>query len=505
MPLTMMQAVGRRLYVGSGGGGGAVSSGLMLYTDMQYISTGVTQAERAVQLFMTAYTPGTPVRINGKAQTVSSVADESGIGGSSLGIRLHKGLKKDGLISATGGYVQRITIICDNVVAGDTGLTVDGATSYTGASSLPLTVGSTGKAYFANSATGSDANNGLTPATAWATLKPAFNDGSSTQLARGDVLYCQGTFNQSCTAGYSPGSHAAVMDFSNVASAARTGSTIPVSVVNYRGTRPVLSGAMRWITLPSNGGLNYVNISGFEATATVSGDDPASLNLCSHLRISAMVCHGQSYPYGAISSAYSSDVEFWGLEIYGQNAGDTTNNQNHAIYFEGNFGGSPANQDNCIIGFCHVHNNGGGRGIQVYGHDAADSWTGGLTIGNEVHDVRCDGILTGGNDASNGVTVTGDDWIHSYTLRANYSYSNNKPGDTDFSDFRFGFGAAPGHGPTFTAINNISESGGAYKSFNFNRALAGTYTGNYYQNAPTIDASNPNMTNGGGNVTGTYT
>lgn len=384
------------------------------------------------------------VRINGKAQTVLSVSDEDGIGGSSEGLPIAPGMKKAGLVTTVSGYIKRVVVRCDNVIAGDTTISVDGALLPDLVSTtLPFTVGDVGRLLFIDGNTGSDSDDGLSLAGAFAGFAPPLGTTSGKRLIRGDVVYVlekTGGYSDTISAGYSPG-QPTIIDTGNVPD-----SGLPIGFVNYRGHRPLLTNKLKWLGMSSGGGQDDISFFGFEISETGStGDrDPMEIGGANGVRIGAMVIHDSECPFHILGADYSTRISFLGNEIYHVNLGSSSN-QNHSVYC-----GGFADQDEMVLDFQHIHHNEGGRGMQLHGHSMDDIFNGKMRF-NNVHHQRCDGYRIGGTDESDN-----PDWVESLDFLGNTGHDNNSAGDPDFSDARFGNeGAVAGTGPTVNVRKNV--------------------------------------------------
>ncbi|MGH7955545.1 MAG: choice-of-anchor Q domain-containing protein [Opitutaceae bacterium] len=100
-------------------------------------------------------------------------------------------------------------------------------------------------------------------------------------------------------------------------------------------------------------------------------------------------------PYGTFGMQACTDCQVFGNHIY--NSGQPGNKLSHLIYYAGH-GGSG---DNVEIAWNHLHDQLGGRGIQIFGHDNTDVLTNLSIHDNVVHDTPYDGILVGAGTASN--------------------------------------------------------------------------------------------------------
>lgn len=464
--------------------GGSSSGAILIRSDTNHIPLGSGSTERVVNLYM--INPGeTPaVKINGKAQTVLSVSDLTHI-------PITAAMVHDGLASSATGYVKRVVVRCDNVVNGDTQLTVDGATRPNLTDTvLDFTVSNTGRHMFISKLTGNDTTgDGLTPATAFATFAPMCGTTSGKRAIRGDIWYVMdGDYNETVSAGNSP-SQPCIIETANFPGSS---GTLPVSVVAYRGHRPHLRDKLKWLATNSDGGRSYLNFAGFEISGcgSTSDRDPMIIDTSDDVSISDMIIHDCTCPYHILGADYAASRPAFILnEIYECNVGSSSN-QNHPIYC-GGFG----TQESIHVWFNHIHDCDGGRGIQLYGHDAADYMPDAQVNWNNVYNMRCDGIRLGGTDHA-----ANPDFLVDLECRGNEVHDNNAAGDPDFADIRIGYsGDGINHGPEMTLTRNICY--GTTNSINIENSVSCVYSNNKYRaSGSLVIGANAAVTNGGGNT-----
>jgi len=277
-------------------------------------------------------------------------------------------------------------------------------TPYGDSNGIPFTVRE-GRIFFISKTEGNNNYNGLYPSFEggnngpWEDFTPIY--GYSTFLKPGDIVYVRnGTYNK-------------IVADRNAILYVRSHSTgtegKPIAVIGYPGESPVLNGnfqASRGVLLDEVtdwiiAKLKFINIVGGAIQSYAR----------ERIRIIGNEIYNCPSYYGTIEfSAACKNCKVLGNHIY--NSGKPGNKLAHLIYYGGYGDGSDVE-----IAWNSLHDEKGGRCIQVYGHTENDHLTGLSIHDNLVYNCPYDGILIGGSDASS------QGWIEDALVYNNVIYN----------------------------------------------------------------------------------
>lgn len=356
-------------------------SGVLFGTDLTYAPIDPNGNRAWIRIWGVNLPASPTVRVNGKSQTVVESTDDTNL-------PLHYGLLHDGLISSINGYYKRVTIHLDNVVSGDTTITLDGVSG-----SLPFTVGSTGRIMFCGPG-GSDSADGRTEATRFLTLAPFVGVTSGKRAGAGDILYPMNA-TYSGQSGSPNGFGGCAVEFYNCRDIGTAAA--PIAISGYPTHLPRLTGVTGAQVAVRGSSADHWRFCNFEVdNFTGAGGQSTVIQIDSNdVRVVGVYAHDTSQGYGTIDIPYISNGAYVAFcKTY--NCQSPGNKLAHDLYLgiaEGNCNNILAEHNNLTFGR-------GGRGIQCFGHFDYDYYTSLVLRYNRIVGMRYNGLLVGGSDVS---------------------------------------------------------------------------------------------------------
>ncbi|MGH8531290.1 MAG: right-handed parallel beta-helix repeat-containing protein, partial [Gammaproteobacteria bacterium] len=271
--------------------------------------------------------------------------------------------------------------------AGSDGITIrrtDGKTS----NALPFTIRA-GRIFFVSKANGNNDNDGLAATSSgrgtgpWQDLSPMLST-----VSPGDIVYVRtGSYEE--LLGSTRNANLFIQN-KNSGSAG-----FPIALVSYPGENPLIGGsgptaAGRALYLKDgvhDWTIAKLRLRAQGAAIAFGGGNNA------HIRIVGNTASQIPSHYGTINLKGCTDCKILGNHIY--DSGKRGNKLAHLIYYAG-FGAGA----NVEIAWNLLHDEHGGRGIQVFGHTNADRLSGLSIHDNIVYNCPYDGILVGSSDAA---------------------------------------------------------------------------------------------------------
>jgi len=285
--------------------------------------------------------------------------------------------------------------------------------SNTTSNTLPFTTRSNGRIFYI-ATNGSDSNDGLAPTNQggsgpWRTLPR-----SLTSVQPGDIVYVRGgNYTQQDTVG-SNSAYGTVLLIRDK----YTGTPgNPIALVGYPGETAVIGPADnslgRAIYMYKN--LTDWTIAKFTLNAGSTAIGMTQLGSSARIRMIANTAGNVNSTYGTLRFRACSDCKVLGNHVF--NSGKPGNKLAHLIYY-GGFG--PAS--NVEIAWNLLHDERGGRCIQVYGHTDQDQLSGLSIHDNVIYNCPYDGILVGSSDAAK------KGWISDALVYNNVVYNTGTSG-----------------------------------------------------------------------------
>ena len=181
----------------------------------------------------------------------------------------------------------------------------------------------------------------------------------------------------------------------------------PVALIGYPGEMPIVGslehkyGILLFDTL-SNWTLSRIAFRGSSAALLMS-----TMGTKENIRIIGNTAKGQKHANGVFQLTSTNNLKVLGNYIH--HSGMPGNKFSHLIYYAGFGPGSDVS-----ISWNRLHDQPGGRCIQVYGHRKEDVLDGLVIENNAIGKCKLDGILVGGNDEK-----SNQGWVHDATVRNN--------------------------------------------------------------------------------------
>ncbi|HWQ14417.1 MAG TPA: NosD domain-containing protein, partial [Roseiflexaceae bacterium] len=266
------------------------------------------------------------------------------------------------------------------------GITVVAASGSSNA--LPFTTRASGRIFYVSKATGSNSNNGLAPTPGSAGVGP-WRDLTqvAAKLAPGDIVYVRaGTYNELDNSTYGTSLLAKNKFAKGTVSA-------PIAVVAYPREKPVVGAPANRRAIMLEGGQAYWTIAKLTLQAASAALELGANGANSGMRWVGNEASNVPSPYGTFILKACSDCQVLGNHVY--NSGQPGSKLAHLIYYGGYGVGR-----NVEIAWNRLHDEKGGRCLQVYGHTDADRLSGLSIHDNIVYNCPYDGILVGKSDAS---------------------------------------------------------------------------------------------------------
>ncbi len=253
---------------------------------------------------------------------------------------------------------------------------------------LPFTTRS-GGIFFVSKSMGSNSNNGLAAAPGSAGVGP-WRDLSAamSKVVAGDVVYVRaGSYPEVLKSSYS----------TNLYISGKNGTAgFPIAIVAYPGESATIGGSgstRTGRTIFFEGSSHDWTIAKFTLTATSSATQFGGAGDAARLRLIGNTASGVGSTYGTLIVKSCSNCKILGNHIY--NSGTPGNKLAHLIYYGGYGVGNGLE-----IAWNLLHDELGGRCIQVYGHLDGDRLSGLSIHDNIVYNCPYDGILVGASDAA---------------------------------------------------------------------------------------------------------
>ena len=276
---------------------------------------------------------------------------------------------------------------------------------------LPFDVRRNGQIYFVAAADGNDRNDGRAAVAGadhgpWRTLSRVLES-----VRPGDVVYVrEGQYAEVGDVKWR--SHLLVRDRYS----GRPG--MPIALVAYPGEEPVIGargalGVDRGVHFHQ--GISDWTLAKFEIRANSTAIGFTQVGQAARVRIVGNRASGIPSRYGTLVLSACSDCKVLGNHIH--DSGQPGNKLSHLIYY-GGYG--PA--ENVEIAWNLLHDQRGGRCIQVYGHTNEDSLRQLSIHDNVLYNCPYDCILVGGSDAR------ADDWIRDAAIYNNVAWSCGQAG-----------------------------------------------------------------------------
>ena len=268
---------------------------------------------------------------------------------------------------------------------------------------LPFVTRSSGRIFYV-AANGNDRNNGLAPVTAngngpWRNVTRAIDF-----VRPGDVVYVRnGTYTRI---------HNSTWKSNLLIPANRSGTAgNPIAITAYPGEKPVIgttgTGATdRAVYMQPN--VSHWTVAKLTLKARDTAIGFAQSGVASGIRMVGNVAGGIPSKYGTLRFNACTSCKVLGNHIY--SSGQSGNKLAHLIYY-GGFGPGA----NVEIAWNRLHDQRGGRAIQVYGHTDKDSLKGLSIHDNVIFNIPYDGILVGSSDAARKAWIT-DARVYSNTV-----------------------------------------------------------------------------------------
>jgi hypothetical protein len=280
--------------------------------------------------------------------------------------------------------------------------------------SLPFTTRA-GNIYFVSQSSGDDDNDGkaATPqgdSGPWRSFEPIKKN-----ITPGDIVYVRS------------GRYSDILDKSYKTVLLLRGKNSgapgkPIALAAYPGEAPVIGdngpqGTSRGIVLLQ--GVTDWTFAKLRITAKGSGIrfGDSKDQAFQRIRIVGNELFDTPSSYGTLSLSHCDGCQVLGNHIH--HSGEAGNKLAHLIYYEGNGRGS-----NLEIGWNLLHDEHGGRCIQIYGHRDDDFLTGVSIHDNVAYNCPYDGILVGRSDAKK------KDWIQDAIIFNNVVYNSGYKGDS---------------------------------------------------------------------------
>jgi len=277
---------------------------------------------------------------------------------------------------------------------------------------ISFTTRSTGRIFYISDSLGNDSNNGLAATNQgsgvgpWKTL-PRLLD----TVKAGDVVYVRaGSYTKIDNTTYK--THLLIRE----RYAGTPGN--PIALVAYPGEKPVigtLGAGMTSRALYMHLNLTDWTIAKFELKASGTAIGMTQSGDSARIRLIGNTASDINSSYGTIRFRSCTDCKVLGNHVF--NSGQAGNKLAHLIYY-GGFG-SAANVE---IAWNLLHDERGGRCIQVYGHTEDDQLSGLSIHDNVVYNCPYDGILVGSSDANK------KNWITDAVVYNNLVYNVGSTG-----------------------------------------------------------------------------
>ncbi len=266
---------------------------------------------------------------------------------------------------------------------------------------LPFTTRSTGKVYFVSKGSGNNNNNGLADSPQASGVGPWKDLSKVKNTAKpGDIVYVRtGTYTEVLKPSYSAN---VFIDYSG-------SSGLPIALVGYPGETPTIGTRTTSRAIFFLGGAHDWTIAKFTLQASNTAINMGGGGGKSRIRLVGNSAGGIPSSYGTIGITSCTDCKVLGNHVY--NSGKPGNKLAHLIYYGGNGVGA-----NVEIAWNLLHDEKGGRGIQIYGHTDSDRLSGLSIHDNIVYNCPYDGILVGASDAAY------KPWISDATVYNNIVY-----------------------------------------------------------------------------------
>jgi len=256
---------------------------------------------------------------------------------------------------------------------------------------LAFTTRANGKRYFVSKADGSDRNNGLAETSQggrvgpWKTLRPVLG-----KVAPGDVVYVRsGTYDEVLSARFG---------ITFYVTGKQGKAERPIALVAYPGEFPTIgSESAGKADFLFEGGISNWTLAGLHMVGR--GYAVKYWGHGGHIRIVRNTADRFDSNYGTFEINDCTGCKVLGNHVH--HSGLPGNKFSHLIYYTGN---GPAS--GLEIAWNVVHDEVGGRGIQVYGHAANETLSGLSIHDNVVYNIALDGILVGASDAASGPWIS---------------------------------------------------------------------------------------------------
>lgn len=167
---------------------------------------------------------------------------------------------------------------------------------------------------------------------------------------------------------------------------------LPIALVGYPGETPVIGTSTASRAIMFFGGAHDWTIAKLRLVAGSAATHMAKGNFA-RIRLIGLEASGIPSAYGTIGMKGCTDCKILGNHVF--NSGRAGNKLAHLIYYGGYGVGA-----NLEIAWNLLHDEKGGRGIQIYGHTDSDRLSGLSIHDNTVYNIPYDGILVGGSDAA---------------------------------------------------------------------------------------------------------
>lgn len=291
--------------------------------------------------------------------------------------------------------------------SGSTGmvLVVDGAGNPS--SPIPLSA-HVGRLFFIDRATGNDAWDGMAETHQGGTVGPWFSAQNIDNIvAPGDIFYVRnGVYPEIMDA--TRDAHVKLSPGTEDCTAAQ-----PCGIVGYPGHRPMIGDGLHGTGFRV--GAAHWTISTMQFDVNSNCFFHGGGGNIGH-RVIDLECSEVNSNYGTIGLKGCTDCKILGNHVW--QSGKAGNKLAHLIYYGGyGFG------DNVEIAWNTLHDERGGRCIQIFGHTASDLLTGLSIHDNTAWNCPFDGILLGGADGA-----TNDCWIKSADVYNNVVFNSGVNG-----------------------------------------------------------------------------
>jgi hypothetical protein len=270
---------------------------------------------------------------------------------------------------------------------------------------LPFTARTTGRLLYADSVNGKNTCDGSSPVVVSATVCPFKDQGSNGSASNpnrmnagfyamkpGDVLYLRAGTYASATDTYGGKTWLFIDGERSGITAPNVGSQgLPIAVTVYPGETADVGSDTFGVGVMPYGDIHDITLAKFKLH---SGGAAMSQNTSKNARIRLVgitTAGPMNDTYNAFGLVGTDDLKVLGLTI--ANVGKPGEKLSHAIYYEG-YGTSTRVE----IAYNRITNERGGRGIQVYAHQAVDHIDQLLIHDNVVDTTTLSGILVGQGD-----------------------------------------------------------------------------------------------------------